>query len=116
MTDQTDTIEPVLVIRPVATYPDSVTLIGTGIRDGLPAWIYDDYDRATPRGVRSAVLYTATGANDLSGVIALMLDCDAAERLNAIPFVSRHDVEILRDQAHNHARSTWTTYLDGISL
>jgi hypothetical protein len=121
-TGQTDTtIEPVVIIRPVATYPDSFTLVGDGIRDGLPEWIYDGYVRITPRHARSVVLYTATGAHDLAPVVDLMLGSDAAQTIrHAIDtpsvLVGRDDLDALREQAYEHMRTTWSTYLDGIGL
>lgn len=113
------TIEPIVVVHPQATYPDRSILNGD-LSTGLPEWLYDDYTRITPRSFRTAVLYTATGAHDLTAVITDMLSGPAAKTIrDAIDnrsLVGRDDLEYLREQAYEHMRSTWTTWLDGIDL
>lgn len=121
MSTSPSTIEPVVVIRPVASAPDHVTLVGDEVRDGLPEWIYDGYVRITPKQARTVVLYTATGAHDIAPVVDLMLASDAAKTIReAIDtpsvLLGRGDLDTLREQAYEHMRSTWTTYLDGIGL
>lgn len=119
--DQQSAFEPVVVVESLSTAYDREVINGDLSR-GLPAWIYDDYVRITPRAARTAVLYTATGAHDLTDVIAAMSTCDASltirtaiDDATGAP-VDRFDLDRYRRQAYEHAQATWTTYLDGLDL